>query len=86
MEDSLLALPALRKRNTGAALADKVADTICAFSLRNRIGYFTLDNATNNDTAMEALAYEFDFDQCERRIRYAPYFLNLAVKTMMYGG
>ncbi|EFY95405.1 Ribonuclease H-like protein [Metarhizium robertsii ARSEF 23] len=82
----LLALPALRKRHTGAALADEVADTICAFSLRNRIGYFTLDNATNNDTAMEALAYEFDFDQYERRIRCAPYFLNLAVEAMMYGG
>jgi hypothetical protein len=82
----LLALPALRKRHTGAALADEVADTICAFSLQNRIGYFTLDNAANNDTATEALANEFDFDQYERRIRCAPHFLNLAVKAMMYGG
>ncbi|KAL6405347.1 Ribonuclease H-like protein [Ilyonectria robusta] len=81
----LLALPALRKRHTGAALADEVADTICAFGLQERIGYYTLDNATNNDTAMEALAGEFDFDKDERRIRCAPHFLNLAVKAMMYG-
>ncbi|KAG7405848.1 Lectin-C [Fusarium oxysporum f. sp. rapae] len=81
----LLALPALRNRHTGAALADEVADTICAFGLQDRIGYYTLDNATNNDTAMEALAAEFDFDKDERRIRCAPHFLNLAVRAMMYG-
>lgn len=67
-------------------MADEVADTICAFSLQNRIGYFTLDNATNNDTATEVLANEFGFDQHERRIRCGPHFLNLAVKAMMYGG
>ncbi|KAM4060270.1 reverse transcriptase (RNA-dependent DNA polymerase) [Hirsutella rhossiliensis] len=59
-------------------LADEVADTICAFGLEDRIGYYTLDNATNNDTAVEALAAEFDFDREERRIRCAPHFLNLA--------
>ncbi|KAI8417250.1 hypothetical protein FOFC_03563 [Fusarium oxysporum] len=89
----LLALPALRNRHTGAVLADEVADTICAFDLQDRyatitndpIGYYTLDNAANNDTAMEALAAEFDFDKDERRIRCAPHFLNLAVRAMMYG-
>jgi len=38
----LLALPALRKRHTGAALADEVADTICAFGLQER--YKTMPN------------------------------------------
>jgi hypothetical protein len=32
----LLALPAVRKRHTGAALADEVADTVCAFGLQDR--------------------------------------------------
>jgi hypothetical protein len=32
----LLALPALRKRHTGTALADEVADTICAFDVQER--------------------------------------------------
>ncbi|KAF5121007.1 putative AC transposase [Metarhizium anisopliae] len=81
----LLALPALRKRHTGAALADEVADTVCAFGLQDRIGYCTLDNATNNDTAMETLGIEFDFDWDERRICCAPHVLNLAVRAMMYG-
>ncbi|KAF5973444.1 ribonuclease H [Fusarium coicis] len=81
----LLALTALRNRHTGAVLADEVADTFCAFDLQDRIGYFTLDNAANNDTAMEVLAAEFDFDKYERRIRCAPHLLNLAVRAMMYG-
>ncbi|KAL9561335.1 hypothetical protein ACKAV7_014690 [Fusarium commune] len=34
---------------------------------------------------MEALAAKFDFDKDKRRIRCAPYFLNLAVRAMMYG-
>ncbi|KID93789.1 Ribonuclease H-like protein, partial [Metarhizium majus ARSEF 297] len=82
----LLALPALRKRHTGTMLADEVADTVCAFGLQDRIGYCTLDNAANNDKAMEALGAEFDFDWVERRIRCAPHVLNLTVRAMMYGG
>lgn len=57
--------------------------TIVALLLR--IGYCTLDNATNNDRAMDALASEFGFDKQERRIRCAPHFLNLTVRAMMYG-
>ncbi|KAM4064080.1 ribonuclease H-like protein [Hirsutella rhossiliensis] len=53
----------LDEYNRALALADEVADTICAFGLEDRIGYYTLDNATNNDTAVEALAAEFDFDR-----------------------
>jgi predicted component of type VI protein secretion system len=32
----LLALSTLRKRHTGAALADEAADTICAFGMQSR--------------------------------------------------
>ncbi|RKK90483.1 hypothetical protein BFJ68_g16436 [Fusarium oxysporum] len=81
----LLALPALKKRHTGTALADEVADTIYSFDVQDKLGYCTLDNAANNGTAMEALAAEFDFDSNERRIRCAPHFLDLTTKAMMYG-
>ncbi|OBS16232.1 hypothetical protein FPOA_13037 [Fusarium poae] len=81
----LLALPALKKRHTGTALADEVADTIYSFDMQDKLGYCTLDNAANNGTAMEALAAEFDFDSNERRIRCAPHFLDLTTKAMMYG-
>jgi hypothetical protein len=83
--DFLLALPPLQGRHTGEALADEVADIITYFGVEDRIGYFTLDNATNNDAAMKSLGYEFGFDSGERRIRCAPHSINLAVRSMLYG-
>lgn len=49
------------------------------------LGYFTLDNAANNDTCIDFLADEYDFDAAERRIRCAPHTINLAVRSMIYG-
>jgi hypothetical protein len=51
----------------------------------HRIGYFTLDNAINNDTAVQALASRYGFNENERRIRYAPHFIHLTVKALFYG-
>ncbi|XP_044718005.1 Ribonuclease H-like protein [Hirsutella rhossiliensis] len=49
------------------------------------VGYFTLDNAANNDTCMEDLAFEHGFSPEERRIRCAAHILNLCVRAMLYG-
>jgi hypothetical protein len=48
---------------------------------------YTLDNASNNDTAMQALGHEFEFDtnDSERRIRCSPHFINLTVQSILYG-
>ncbi|KAH7461670.1 hypothetical protein FOMA001_g9234 [Fusarium oxysporum f. sp. matthiolae] len=55
----LLALPALRNRHTGAALADEVADTICAFGLQDSQGYDVWQQRDNFD---ELLAHWGDKD------------------------
>lgn len=50
------------------------------------MGHFTLDNASNNDTAMEKLAQtlqderEFTFDPKERRIRCFAHIINICVQ------
>lgn len=41
----MLALPALRKRHTGEALADEVADTICEFGLQDRYRFMAKDSS-----------------------------------------
>jgi hypothetical protein len=51
----------------------------------HRIGYFTLDNATNNDTTVNALADRYSFNAHERRIRCASYFIHMTVVAMLYG-
>jgi hypothetical protein len=50
-----------------------------------QIGYFMLDNATNNDTAMTAIAKEFDFNPIERRLRYSGHIINTIARHLLYG-
>jgi hypothetical protein len=44
-----------------------------------------LDNATNNDTAVHALATQYGFNSNERKICCAFYFIHLTVMVMIYG-
>jgi hypothetical protein len=42
-----------------------------------RRGYFVLDNASNNDTTVAALARHVNFTTAHRRLRCGPHTLNL---------
>jgi hypothetical protein len=57
-----LGCPQLSKRHTGENIATEIKEIIKAFELQEKLRYFTLDNAANNDTAMADLAGEFGFD------------------------
>ncbi|KID93618.1 Ribonuclease H-like protein, partial [Metarhizium majus ARSEF 297] len=83
----LLGLRPLSGRHNGASLADEVADTLAFWQINDpdKLGYFTLDNATNNDTCMEELAFEHNFSYEERRIRCGPHVINLSVRDLLYG-
>ncbi|XP_044715251.1 restless-like transposase [Hirsutella rhossiliensis] len=63
----LLGMPELRQSHTGENIASQVAEVITSFEIQDKIGYFTLDNAENNDTAMRALDDEV-FDSEDRPI------------------
>ncbi|EFY94003.1 Ribonuclease H domain protein [Metarhizium robertsii ARSEF 23] len=83
----LLGFRPLSGRHNGASLADEVADTLAFWQINDpdKLGYFTLDNATNNDTCMEELAFEHNFSSEERRIRCGPHVINLSVRDLLYG-
>jgi hypothetical protein len=51
---------------------------------KNRIGYFTLDNATNNDTAVNTLADRYSLNAHKRHIRCAFYFIRITIVAMLY--
>lgn len=56
----VLVLPNLTDHHTGENIAASVRNILEAFELRrDKIDYFTLDNASNNDAAMESLAQSF---------------------------
>ena len=73
----LLSIPSISDSHTGENTAKGIVDIITEFSLENRIGYFVLDNAANNDRALEALGSSFGFDPRKRRIRCAAHIVNL---------
>jgi hypothetical protein len=83
----LLGLRPLRGRHAGSSLANEVADTLSFWQISglDKVGYFTLDNAANNDTCMQELAEEHGFCPEERRIRCAGHIFSLCVRAMLYG-
>jgi hypothetical protein len=81
----LLGLPQLDGRHTGKAIAEEVSRILSFWELDDKLGFFTLDNATNNDTAMEVIGDNFGFDGTERRLRCAPHCINRVVRAMLYG-
>lgn len=57
----LLALPQLQDDHSGASIANSVLDDIKEFKIEDRLGYFMLDNASNNDTCIAELGEQVGF-------------------------
>jgi len=81
----LIGLPVQKGAHTGHNIAETAAEIITYYNLQDRIGYFTSDNATNNDKCLEWLAREFNFDPVQARIRCIGHVINLVAKTVMVG-
>jgi len=58
----LLSIPKLAGRHTGVNIADGVATILAEFDISNKVRYFILDNALNNNTYMQALGKELGFN------------------------
>ena len=58
----LLSIPDLAGRYTGVNIADGVAAILTKFNISDKLGYFILNNASNNDTYIETLGEEFQFN------------------------
>jgi len=81
----LLALKELQGEHNGENMAVIILDTLSTYAIRNRLGYFVMDNATNNDTMLEAIARNFQevddvrYDPIEHRLRCIDHIINLFV-------
>ena len=49
----------------------------------DKLGWFVLDNATNNDTAMEELSKSIPFNSRKKRLRCAGNMINLAANSFL---
>jgi hypothetical protein len=56
------------------------------FGITNdKLGYFVLDNATNNDTTLAELAKTMGFDPVQKRLRCMGHILNLIAESYLFG-
>ena len=77
--------------HTGSNVASIVGGTLKQFGVGQldsntaKLGYFVLDNATNNDSAVQTLARDFKFSATQRRLRCACHIINLAAQQVLFG-
>ena len=72
-------------RHTGTNIAKEVLEIFEVFGIKDKIGYFTLDNASNNDSALDTIGQELGFDGARRRGRCFGHIVNLSAKALLFG-
>jgi hypothetical protein len=90
LHNTLLGLRRFYGAHTGANQAAYFWQVAKEFSLTKKIGYFTLDNASNNDTALVIIGNMLkgigvSFDPIRRRLRCFGHVINLVVKAFLWG-
>jgi hypothetical protein len=86
LQDLPIALPQLTGAHSGERMAEVVIKTLQDFKITSQsIGYFVLDNATNNDSTVAIVAQEYGFNATHRRLRCGPHTLNLIGQTLLWG-
>jgi hypothetical protein len=84
--DLPIALPQLTGAYTGERMAEVVLIILQKFEINTRkISYFMLNNTSNNDSTIQAIAHkpEWDFDPIHRRLCYGPHTLNLIGQVLL---
>jgi hypothetical protein len=86
VQDFVLGLPELYGQHSDVNIASVVATTLTNFGVdKNSVGYFVLDNAYNNDTAVASLADQYSFEAPERGLRYCCHICNLSARVIIWG-
>jgi hypothetical protein len=49
------------------------------------LGYFVLNNTSNNNTTLVELSKKLDFDPIEKQLRYIGHILNLIAEEYLFG-
>lgn len=86
LQDLSIALLQLTGTHSGEKIAEVVYKMLQQFGIHSlNIGYFVLDNASNNNAAVAAVAQKMGFNATHRRLRCGPHTLNLIGQTLLWG-
>lgn len=86
----LLALKELEEKHSGEKMAIIILNVFSTYAIRNKLGYFAMDNATNNDTMVEAIARNFHeindvrYDPIEHRLHCIDHIINLSIEAFLF--
>ena len=68
------------------ALARTLYEKLSSYGVTSdRIGWFVANNASNNDTYLEALSDLLKFEATKRRLRCAGHIFNLVAYSILFG-
>jgi len=86
IHDLPIDLPQLAGAHIGEAIAQTIVQMLKAHDVtHDKLGYFVLDNAANNDTAITAIASDYAFEPAHRRLRCTCHTLNLIGQKVIRG-
>ncbi|TKA39987.1 hypothetical protein B0A49_13726, partial [Cryomyces minteri] len=81
----VLGMPLLLGAHSGENIAGLVKNVIKDYRVGSKIGYFVMDNASNNDTSLQVLSKEFNIDVKKQRLRCSGHIINLVCKAIILG-
>jgi hypothetical protein len=79
VKDLAIDLPQLSGVHSGERIANCIEST-----LASKLGYFVLDNAYNNNTAIKTLGSKYDFVANHRRLRCSAHTINLVGQAVLF--
>jgi hypothetical protein len=90
LQSTVLGLRRFKGRHTGENQAESFWAVAQEYKIEPKIGYFTLDNTSNNDTAMKCISanlreLNIEFHPVQRRLRCHGHIMNLVVKAFLWG-
>jgi hypothetical protein len=67
-------------------MADVLEKVIRKYKIEDKIAAFQMDNTSNNDTALDALAISIpSVDRKQSRLRCFGHIINLVVRALLFG-
>ncbi len=86
----LLALKELQEGHSGENIIVIIINVLSIYVICNRLEYFVIDNATNNNNILETIATNFQkidnvyYNLIEHCLRYIDYIINLFVQMFLF--
>jgi hypothetical protein len=86
LRDIAIDLPQLAGAHTGDRIADCVSETLQKFGITApKVGYFMLDNAYNNNTAIAKLGAKYNFKASHCWLRCGAHTINFVGQSIIFG-